>query len=80
MDDVTTTIFNRQIYIYMYVFHVNYKKMKNYNATNLLQKNKYKNVQNITTTDSRISHTLRNIATTDSKISHTTCVHFTSIN
>ena len=76
----------------MYVFHVNYKKMKNYNATNLLQKNKYKNVQNIATTDSRISHTLRNIATTDSrishipltttdsKISHTTCVHFTSIN
>ena len=42
LDDVTTTIFNRQIYIYMYVFHVNYKKMKNYNATNLLQKNKYK--------------------------------------
>ena len=39
-----------------------------------------KNVRNITTTDSRISHTLLNIATTDSKISHTTCVHFTSIN
>ena len=45
----------------MYVFHVNYKKMKNYNATNLLQKNKYKNVRNITTTDSRISHTLRTL-------------------
>lgn len=51
-----------------------------------------KNVRNITTTDSRISHTLRNIATTDSrishtpltttdsKISHTACVHFTSVN
>ena len=65
LDDVTTTIFNRQIYICMYFMWI-IKKWKTIMLQTYSKKINIKNVQNI--------------ATTDSKISHTTCVHFTSIN
>ena len=55
LNDATTTIFNRQIYVYMYFMWI-IKNIKDIILRTYSKKINIKNVRNITTTDSRISY------------------------